>query len=76
MADAAIGRDVVFPELTSEQRDSVRATVHELVSVSNPLDYHTFAWNKEEDLFGTYSAMLACGFDLSLLVLDFPREDR
>ena len=76
MADTAIGRDVVFPELTSEQHDSVRATVHDLVSVSNPLDYHTFAWNKEADLFGTYSAMLACGFDLSMLVLDFPREDR
>ena len=76
MADTAIGRDVVFPELTSEQHDSVRATVHDLVSVSNPLDYHTFAWNKEEDLFATYSAMLACGFDLSMLVLDFPREDR
>jgi len=76
MADTAIGRDVVFPELTSAQHDSVRATVHDLVSVSNPLDYHTFAWNKEEDLFGTYSAMLACGFDLSMLVLDFPREDR
>ena len=76
MADTAIGRDVVFPELTSEQHDSVRATVHDLVSVSNPLDYHTFAWNKEEDLFSTYSAMLACGFDLSMLVLDFPREDR
>jgi len=76
MADTAIGRDVVFPELTSEQHDSVRATVHDLVSVSNPLDYHTFAWNKEEDLFGTYSAMLACSFDLSMLVLDFPREDR
>ena len=76
MADTAIDRDVVFSELTSEQHDSVRATVHDLVSVSNPLDYHTFAWNKEEDLFGTYSAMLACGFDLSMLVLDFPREDR
>ena len=76
MADTATGRDVVFPELPSEQHDSVRATVHDLVSVSNPLDYHTFAWNKEEDLFGTYSAMLACGFDLSMLVLDFPREDR
>tara|TARA_Y100000294_G_scaffold84946_1_gene79611 strand:+ start:41447 stop:43414 length:1968 start_codon:yes stop_codon:yes gene_type:complete len=76
MADTASGRGVVFPELTRDQHDSVAATVHELVSVSNPLDYHTFAWNKEEDLFATYSAMLACGFDLSMLVLDFPREDR
>lgn len=76
MADTAIGRDVVFPELTDAQYQSVRATVHELVSVSNPLDYHTFAWNKEEDLFGTYRAMLGCGFDLSILVIDFPRLDR
>ena len=76
MADTALGRDVVFPELTPEQHETVAKTVHELVSVSNPLDYHTFAWNKEEDLFATYRAMLACGFDLSMLVLDFPREDR
>ncbi len=76
MADTAIGRKINFPELTDHQHQSIAATVHPLVSVSNPLDYHTFAWNKEEDLFNTYSAMLECHFDLAMLVLDFPRADR
>ena len=76
MADAVISRDLVFPELNTAQHQAVVDTVHELVSVSNPLDYHTFDWNLEEELCATYSAMLGCGFDLSLLVLDFPRADR
>jgi acyl-CoA synthetase (NDP forming) len=76
MADAVISRDLVFPELNTAQHQAIADTVHELVSVSNPLDYHTFDWNHEEELCATYSAMLGCGFDLSLLVLDFPRADR
>ena len=76
MADAVISRNLVFPELNTAQHQAVADTVHELVSVSNPLDYHTFDWNHEEELCATYSAMLGCGFDLSLLVLDFPRADR
>ena len=76
LADAVISRDLVFPELNTTQHQAVADTVHELVSVSNPLDYHTFDWNHEEELYATYSAMLGCGFDLSLLVLDFPRADR
>ncbi len=76
MADTAVDRGVVFPDLTDDQFESISKTVHPLVSVSNPLDYHTFAWNKEEELFGTYQAMLRCQFDLSILVLDFPRLDR
>jgi len=76
MADTAVDRGVVFPDLTDDQFESISRTVHPLVSVSNPLDYHTFAWNNEEELFGTYQAMLRCQFDLSILVLDFPRLDR
>ena len=75
MADAAEGRDVSFPEFSSDQYQQVRETLSELVTVSNPLDYHTFNWNDEEKLYKTYRAMLSCGFDLSLLVLDFPRQD-
>jgi acyl-CoA synthetase (NDP forming) len=75
MADAAEGRDVSFPEFSPDQYQRVRETLTELVTVSNPLDYHTFNWNDEEKLYKTYRAMLSCGFDLSLLVLDFPRQD-
>ncbi|HIB07173.1 MAG TPA: CoA-binding protein [Gammaproteobacteria bacterium] len=75
MADAAESRDVSFPELSPDQHQQVRETLTDLVTVSNPLDYHTFNWNDEEKLYQTYRTMLSCGFDLSVLVLDFPRRD-
>jgi acyl-CoA synthetase (NDP forming) len=46
-----------------------------MVTVANPLDYHTFVWAKKEAMTETFSAMIGCGFDLSMLVLDFPRDD-
>jgi acyl-CoA synthetase (NDP forming) len=47
-----------------------------MVTVANPLDYHTFIWNDRERMAATYAAMLGAGFDLGLLILDFPRADR
>ena len=76
MADAAATRDLVFPELNAAQHDAVAETLNDLVVVSNPLDYHTFNWNCEELLYTSFRAMLGCGFDLSMLVLDLPRADR
>ena len=76
MADAADARRVSFPKLSPAQHRRVADTLTNLVTVSNPLDYHTFNWNDEQKLYSTYCAMLGCGFDLSILVLDFPRRDR
>lgn len=76
MADAAEGRRLSFRPFTAEERVSVQSTLSELVTVTNPLDYHTFIWGKREALEATFTAVLACGFDLSLLVLDLPRLDR
>ena len=76
MADSAIGVGVRFRPLTPEQKRAVAVTTHPLVSVSNPLDYHTFSWAREPEMTATFTAMLAAGFDLSMLVLDFPRGDR
>ncbi len=76
MADAAENRQVCFPDLSPAQHQMVADTLTDLTTVSNPLDYHTFNWNDEEKLYRTYCAMLGCGFDLSILVLDFPRRDR
>ena len=52
------------------------ATLNDLVTVSNPLDYHTFIWGDADRLAATFTAMLGCGFDLALLVIDPPRTDR
>ncbi|HSF93716.1 MAG TPA: acetate--CoA ligase family protein, partial [Thermohalobaculum sp.] len=76
IADAAIGRDLRFRKLDAAERAGVKATLGEIVTVANPLDYHTFIWNKEAEMTATFTAMVGCGFDLSLLVLDFPRLDR
>lgn len=76
MADGVVGKDLEYPSLSDQHSSHVRDTLTELVFVSNPLDYHTFLWGDGPGLTQTFTAMLKGGFDLSLLVLDWPREDR
>ncbi len=76
MADLAEGRAVEFPPMAPDHRERVAATLNELVSVSNPLDYHTFIWGQEDQLAATFTAMMSGGYDLSMVVLDFPRRSR
>jgi acyl-CoA synthetase (NDP forming) len=76
MADSVEGRNVGFPPLTEAHRSGVKSTLGPLVAVANPLDYHTFIWNNEPALTATFTAMVSGGFDLNMLVLDFPRNDR
>ncbi len=76
MADSAEGRAVGFPAMTEAHRARVKATLGPLVAVANPLDYHTFIWNNEPAMTDTFTAMASGGFDLNVLVLDFPRSDR
>jgi acyl-CoA synthetase (NDP forming) len=76
MSDSAEGRRVVFPTLDADHRSRVQETLGPLVAVANPLDYNTYIWGKEDQLTATFSAMASGGFDLNMLVLDFPRTDR
>ena len=76
IADAAAGTDLTLPPLAPDHAEAIAATTHPLVTVVNPLDYHTFSWGDEEALRRTFRAFAGGGFDASLLVLDYPREDR
>lgn len=76
MADSADGRSVCFSELTDAHRARVKETLGPLVAVANPLDYHTFIWNNEPAMTAAFTAMVSGGFDLNMLVIDFPRADR
>lgn len=76
MADSAVGRNVEFRALKPEQLPALRASLGQMVTLSNPLDYHTFVWGDLERQTEAFSAMFAGGYALNLLVLDFPREDR
>jgi acyl-CoA synthetase (NDP forming) len=71
-ADMALDRVVSFPPFTAATRERVAATLNEYVSVENPLDYHTFIWGQPEKLEATYSAVLAGGYDVAMLILDTP----
>ncbi|MGO7244697.1 CoA-binding protein, partial [Rhizobium ruizarguesonis] len=52
------------------------ASLGEMVTLSNPLDYHTFVWGDLARQTQAFTAVFEGGYALNLLVLDFPREDR
>ena len=76
MADRVGNRNLRFGELSESSRAKIRAALDDVAPARNPLDYHTFIWGNEPALEKTFSAMMENNFDLSLLVLDFPRPDR
>ncbi|MDE0178079.1 MAG: acetate--CoA ligase family protein [Gammaproteobacteria bacterium] len=76
LADAAENAGVVLPELTARHAEDVAATVHPLVTVANPFDYHTFSWGDSDALARTFAAFGRGPYDATLLMLDFPRSDR
>ncbi|CAN7245433.1 acetate--CoA ligase family protein [Aminobacter sp. LjRoot7] len=76
MADSAEGRRLRFPTLEPNHYARIKSTLGAFVAVANPLDYHTFIWNDEPAMTATFTAMASGGFDLNMLVLDFPRNDR
>ena len=76
LSDTIQDTGLTFPDLAPEHAAAVRATVHPLVTVANPFDYHTFSWGDAAALTDTFTAFARSGFDATMLVLDFPRTDR
>lgn len=76
MADSAEGRLVHFPCLTDQHRARVQSTLGPRVAVANPLDFQNYIWNNEPAMTEAFTAMVSGGFDLNMLVIDFPRPDR
>src|SRR5215212_7674478 len=69
MADS---RALRFPPFGEATRAKIAATLNDYVAIDNPLDYHTFIWNREDKLIATFSAVLSGGFDIAMLILDIP----
>lgn len=76
MADMAHGTGVTFPSLATDQMVVLRDTLGPLVTLSNPLDYHTFIWGDEDAMATTFAAMMSDAVALGVVILDFPRPDR
>jgi len=76
IADAADGRKVCFDKLSPEQKAPIEAALGPLVTVANPLDYHTYCWGNREVMEAAYSGMVGNDFDMNYLIIDFPHRDR
>lgn len=75
-ADMAQARGLVFPPLSQHQQDGLFAALGPKVSLSNPLDYHTYIWRDTAAMTDAFSAMIEPELALTLLIVDFPRQDR
>ena len=74
LADA-MGPDLTLPPLSEKVAQRLRGTVHERVVAANPFDYQMFNWDDEDHMAQKFSAFLSEDFDVSLCLLDYPRED-
>ena len=72
VADMVADRGLTFPPFDAAAKAKVAATLNELVTVSNPLDYQTFIWGDGEQLEATFAAALSGGFDVGVLIVDVP----
>ena len=76
VSDTAVGRKVNFRALKDFQLKPMRESLGEMVTLANPLDYHTFVWGNLERQTAAFTAMFAGGYALNMIILDFPRADR
>jgi acetate---CoA ligase (ADP-forming) len=76
VADAALSTSVRFMPFAATQQQRIKKTLGPLVTVANPLDYHTYIWNNEQAMTETFAGVLSGDASLNCLVLDYPRSDR
>ncbi|MFQ6006857.1 MAG: acetate--CoA ligase family protein [Woeseia sp.] len=72
IADCAESLGLDMPELSDASAARLRDILGPIVHISNPLDYHTYAWSNYEQLKSCFTAMLESCFDCAMLVLDYP----
>ena len=76
VADLAQPRGLEMPAIPTAADARLRAVLGDKVNVANPLDYHTYIWGDLAAQTECFSGLMDCGFEATLLVLDYPRLDR
>jgi len=72
VADRAADTTLRFDPFGADHTSRIEGTLTELVSVSNPFDYHTFMWGNREAMGRTFAAVMEGPHDVTMLVLDAP----
>ncbi|WP_417423800.1 acetate--CoA ligase family protein [Hoeflea sp.] len=76
MADLSSGSGLDFADFAPAQRAALKAELGPIVTIANPLDYHTFIWGDTPRMTRMFSMVMAETFDLIVFILDLPRADR
>ncbi len=76
MADLGSATPIAFRDFTETSRKALKDLLGPIVTIANPLDYHTFIWGDTQRMTDVFSAVLRDRFDLAVFVLDIPRDDR
>jgi acetate---CoA ligase (ADP-forming) len=75
VADMAATYGLDFPPPSAAQEGRLSAILGPIVSIANPLDYHTFIWGDGPRTTDVFTTMLA-GYDAGIFIIDPPRPDR
>ncbi|TXH38571.1 MAG: CoA-binding protein [Rhodospirillaceae bacterium] len=73
-ADICEKLDVPLPGFPPAQAADLRSQLPNFASVTNPLDYNTSLWGREDLLTNLFSTVMAGDFDAGMLVLDYATE--
>jgi acetate---CoA ligase (ADP-forming) len=72
VADHAEHGVLQFEPFTDEHALRIGSTLTELVTLSNPFDYHTFMWGDREAISTCFTAVMDGPQDATMLILDAP----
>jgi acyl-CoA synthetase (NDP forming) len=75
VADLAAPLGLELPPVPAEVHTELTEVLGPRVAVANPLDYHTYIWGNSASMRRCFAAMAGAGFDVTLLVLDYPRPE-
>ncbi len=75
VADLAAPFGIDFPPVPEATRARLFETLGPIVSIANPLDYHTFIWGDGPKTTEVFTAMLEA-YDAGIYIIDTPRADR
>lgn len=73
VADLGQAYGLHFPKINAASSRALRATLGDMVTLNNPLDYQTYIWGDQAALTACFDGMMQTPADISLLVLDYPR---
>ncbi|MEE4347549.1 MAG: CoA-binding protein, partial [Paracoccaceae bacterium] len=75
VADMAAPYGLDFPPPSAAQRARLSEILGPIVTIANPLDYHTFIWGDGPRTTDVFATMLS-GYDAGIFIIDPPRPDR